>query len=514
MQEVSQAWKDAQKKHFVPEAFVEITMNVGDPESQADASASDNGHEDYSNSSELTSTATPAPKKFLTFEGGMWVLDGSFVALDNGQLAADQGYVGNTICDDSGLFADVIPTITISFSKVFTDLIPGVTITWSNTYEEFAKKFRITAFANGEQTYQGEFEGSDIVSIVYADIDDYDTIKVEVLEWCLPQRRARIENILVGIIKTYKKSDLMNYQHKSTVDPLSAELPDEEITFKVKNLNGEYNPDNPTGAERYLMERQTLEVRYGYSISGKKEYIAAGTFFMSEWETPQNGIEATFKARNFVEYMSDKYSGPNAGTLYDIASSAFEQSGLPKMKDETDRWYIDEKLKNIDVPDGLDLSQYTNAEVLQYVANAACCTIRQDRLGMVRIEPLADGQTDYLIGKFVSYENSEISLTKQLKAVNVNDGQYVLSVGPVGETQPIDNPLISDSQAPVVAQWAADYLVNRKILSGSYRADPRLDPLDRVINQNSFSENVVLITEIEFKFNGAFDGSYEGRAGV
>ena len=43
MQNVSQKWKDNQEQYLVGESYVEVILNVGDPESQEDASVSDNG---------------------------------------------------------------------------------------------------------------------------------------------------------------------------------------------------------------------------------------------------------------------------------------------------------------------------------------------------------------------------------------------------------------------------------------------------------------------------------------
>lgn len=514
MQTVSQAWKDAQKKNFVPEAFVDIVMSVGDPESQADAKPSDNGHESFSASEELANGKVKNPKKLATLERNLWVLNGSMKILREGMPPDGQGYVGNALSNNTCVFDSEIPTITISFSKVFTELIPGISVVWATAYDEYATRVRITSYALGSVTYRGEFDNTDMSSFFLADINNYDKITIEILEWCMPFRRARIESLMVGIRKVYTKKDLFGFEHISRASPLSDELPLNQIVMKIKNLNNEYNPENPKGAEKYLMERQRLDATYGYRINGEKETIAAGTFFISEWDTPQNGIEATFTARDALEFMNSPYTGTRSGSLYEIAVAAFEQANLPTMTDGSNRWYVDESLSAISAPDGIEASGETIAYVLQLVANAACCVLYQNRDGIIRLEPLPAGNTDYRIDRFVSYQNSDVSLKKQLKDVNVNNGQYVLSIGHVGDTQPVNNPFISDEQAPIVARWVADYLVNRKELSGEFRVDPRLDALDRVIVANQFAESVVLITEIEFTFNGAFRGKYVGRAGV
>lgn len=516
MQSVSQVWKNAQEQTLVPASYLEVILNVGDPAAQADATSKSNGEMEFSDAESLVEETEKNPVRYATLERNIWLLDGSFLLLPDDPPYGENGYIGNSLSGDDGSFqAGSLPTITVSFSKVFSALIPGISITWGTAYNEWADTFRVTVYNGETQVVQKTVsENTDITSVVEADIQNYDKIVIEVLKWCLPGRRARIEDVLIGIERVYTKSDIMRYSHSMYVDPLTSELPKAEITFEIKNLNGEYNPDNPKGAEKYLMERQEITARYGYKLSDSIEWIDAGRFFMSEWETPQNGITATFSARDGIEYMSDNYAGQSTGTLLAIAQAAFTQAGLPTMPDGSDRWEIDSSLGSITAPDGVNLTEYSIAEVIQLCANAACCVFYQDREGMFHIEPLSDATTDYEINRFNSYANSEISLTKQLKAVDFNSGESVITVGTVGETQRITNPLVSTSRAPVVAQWVADYLENRKILSGDFRADPRLDALDRVTNINQFAESVVLVTEIHYTYNGAFRGSYEGRAGV
>lgn len=514
MQTVSQAWKDAQEQTLVPESYVEVVLNVGEPAAQESAVTTDNGHIFLSNTSQLADETTKEAIKYGTLETDIWILDGSIEIVPDNPPYGNGGYIGNILSDESNEYTP-LPIITITFPQVFTQIIPGMMIYWGTAYDEYATKFRITVY-NREAVEKtiNVTDNTDVTCIIEEDIQNYDKIVLEVLEWCRSDRRARIESIVVGIKRVYDKSKLMDYSHSMEVDPLSSSLPITEITFEIENLNGEYNPDNPQGAEKYLIERQAVIVRYGYKLNGEVEWIKAGTFYLNEWETPQNGITATFSARDLLEFMSDNYSGTNSGTLEAIATAALTQANLPMSSVSGNRWTLDSSLSSISAPSGVDLSGYTIAEVLQLVANAACCVLYQDRDGILHIEPLPDGETDYEIKQFNSYANSEISLTKQLKAVDVNDGTAVVTVGTVGETQKISNPLISSSRAQTVAQWAANYLQNRKILSGDYRADPRLDALDRVTTINQFAESTVLVTNVNYTYNGAFRGSYEGRANV
>lgn len=512
MQSVSDLWKQTQQLNFVPVSYVEIVLNVGDPDSQADAKTSADREESFSEANTLADGLAKSPARYATLEHNFWALDGTFEIIPDNPPTGVNGYIGTELSGDDGSFA-VRPTITISFSQVFEHLIPGITITWGSAYEsEWASEFTVRAY-NGtsivaEKTVTGN---NKLVSVVEMDIENYDKITIEISKWNKPIRRARIEEIVVGIKQTFTKSDMRGTSHEITVDPLSASLPKAEIVVELSNLNGKYNPDNPTGAAKYLMERQNITARYGYKLDSGTEWIPAGTFYMSEWDFPQNGISFSFTARDALEYMSDIYSGASTGNLYDIAQAAFEQADLPAMDDGSARWVIDSSLSNIQTPTDVDLANSSIMVVLQYCANAACCVFYQDRSGVLHIEPLSTPKTDYEINRFNSYSNSEMSLSKQLKAVDINNGQYVLTVGTVGETQPVNNPLISNDQAPIVANWVANYLINRKKLTGNFRADPRLDALDLVTNVNQFATTSVLVTSITYTYNGAFRGSYEGR---
>ena len=513
MQSTSTQWRQQWRETLVPETFVEVTLLVSDPDID-NATATDNGHVHFSNTAQIANRQAKDPPVYATVERNLWVLDGSRRPLPPAAPFGDNGYIGMALCDNNSNFTS-IPVVTLTFPAVVTTLLPGITITWSTAYDEYAVSYRVRAYNGGALVATFTETDNDLVeSPAPVDLRNFDRITIEVMKWSVPGRRPRIADIFVGLKKVYTKRDLMNYSHVQSVDPLSAELPNAEIQFEILNLNGEYNPDNPEGAEKYLMQRQMVKSRYGLKLGDNIEWIDGGTFYISGWDTPQNGITASFTARDLLEYMTDLYTGPSTGTLYDIALAALQQADLPITDDGGNRWALDDGLVGITAPANVSLAEHTMAEVLQLCANAACMVMYQDRQGILHIEPMADGVTDYLIDQYNSYEYGEIELTKQLKAVDVNGGEAVAQGEGVGETQKIENPLISADRAQIVADWARDYLINRKILSGTYRSDPRLDALDRITTQNKYAKSELLITQIEYTYGGAFRGSYEGRGDV
>lgn len=517
MQTVTTAWKENQKQNFVSESYVEITLHVGDPDVLGEGTVTVNGEEYFSQAQTVVEEQVKEPQRYASSEPNLWLLDGSFTLLPDAPPYGRNGYISSWLSGDDGTFSPV-PTITIQYDTVFEPLVPGITITWSKVYNEFADSFTITVYNGDTEVTSKTVTGNrDVVSVVtMEDFQNYNKIVVKILKWCLPHRRARASDVVVGYDMTYGKKDIMSYTHSMSVDPLSAALPLSEIKFNISNVDGKYNPDNPQGVEQYLMVRQKIQARYGYKLNNGIEWIPAGVFFLSEWDMPQNGIQAGFTARDSIELMSDVYTGPVTGTLYSVILAGLEQADLPLLKDGSHPWSIDSSLQNINMPATVELDEDTSiAQVLQYAANAGRCVLYQDRQGVIHIKPLeAAGEAEYRIDRFNSYQNSEITMTKQLKAVDINNGQYILSVGNVGETQSLENPFISSDRGQTVAQWAAALLVKRKLLSGNFRADPRLDPLDRAINENQFSTSQVLVTDVAYTYNGAFRGSYTGRQGA
>ena len=81
MQTVSQDWKDAQEQTLVPESYVEVILNVGDPASQADASSESNGEMDFSDAASLVDETEKNPARYAMLERNIWLLDGSFLLL-------------------------------------------------------------------------------------------------------------------------------------------------------------------------------------------------------------------------------------------------------------------------------------------------------------------------------------------------------------------------------------------------------------------------------------------------
>ena len=529
MQTVSKNWKNAHKQTLLNESFVEVSVDIGDPDALDEIdSTEDNGAVYLSHSPELT-IRDKSPVPYCTLEQNMWVLDGKRKSIPV-EFYAEGVYVSDALSDDVCVFSSKMPIITLAFSKVLTNVIPGITITWGAAYEEFADTFVVIAYNGDTIVAEKEVVGNrSVKSLVMMDIDDYDRIEVIIKKWCLPHHRARIDEIFLGISRTYTKAELFDYTHTQSVDPLSTSLPKMEIKFAISNLLNEYNPYNEQGWAKYLMDRQEVHAKYGLKQNdGTVEWMKGGTFYLSEWSAKQNGLTADFAARDLLEFMSATYEDNHdlsERNLYDLAQSVLNAANLPVNAGGTVKWRIDDSLKSITTT--APLPQDTLANCLLLIANAGECVIYQDREGLLRIEPLKYDSTDYSIRPSNSYSKPEITLSKPINRIEVkmytytkgDDGKISSTtsnvsgtVQPKGEIIVIDNPLITDeTRARMVASWFVYELRKRMTLDFSWRPDVRLDALDVITSESNNETASVRMTDVEFKFNGAFRGNGKGR---
>lgn len=514
MEHPSQAWLNKFNDTLVPEEFVEISYDSTEPGVQEDATASATAQVPFGNIENTTKELDRALTKYATGETNLHVLDGSFRLLPDSVPYADAGFISQTLVSDSSH-----PRIILSFGSVHTRAVPGLTVVWSSMMNEWAAKFKLTAY-----------KGTAVVSTitvsnnrsVYSETEweiyGYDSIAIDILEWSIPNRRARIEWIMVGLHKVYSKKDLVSYTHTSSRDPISAQLPKDSIEFSLDNSQKTWDAINPRGMFRYLYERQEVDVRYGMDVDGETQWINGGKFYLSEWSVPSNGLEASFTARDALEFMmTSNYTGRKTGTLYQMCYDALETlpSNVPS-------FYISEELKEYSTDISSEKTSYKNSDILQLAANAAGMALYQTRDGHIRIERVnltaEEGTEVYEIPVINNFQWPEISFASRVKNVscNVNGKEHLYPEGSNAEgvTQTVSNELLTEamlvkSKNSITEAYAM--LANRKKVELEYRASPHIDAFDHVkFNHNFGYASSVFVTESKYQYTGCFKGTISG----
>ncbi|MEG1388903.1 MAG: hypothetical protein RSD07_00950 [Angelakisella sp.] len=508
MQTVSPAWKQAHTKAVLPESLLTLSCRIGDPDAQRNAQVSSSQSEPFCHPAEVIVQADKQPTPFTCLEQNSWILDGTRRHLPE----TVTGYIGfvSSVMSTAQCYFLQNPSVSFGWAVPQPNLIGGVTITWSTAMGEMARDFTVRAWLGNTLTAEKTVTGNTkTVSAVELNIQNYDRITVEVTQWCLPFSRARMEDMVFGLFKLWSKADIVSFRQEQSVDMMSGSLPKSAIKFDTNNLSQEFNPDAEDGFSRYLMERQEVVVSYGLKLANTIEWIPGGVFYLTGWETPQNGIISTFFARDAVDFLQDAYTGIRSGTLLQIAEAALAQAKLPLGFVHS----FHGSLANNSVNLTGEKYDYTLGETLQMIANAAMCVLYQDRQSVLRIEPYTPAVPDYSIDKTNSYEHGEYTISKPLRRVVVNKNLADITVSTRGETLELTNPFIQTATHAVsVANWIAQMFEHRKTISGSYRGDPRIDALDTAHIQNKYAANIAILTDIELDYKGAFSGKYKGIA--
>lgn len=510
----SDKWISQYNNTLVPETFIQITYHAADDAAQTDAIASSGSQTVFSNAASITDFDTSVSGNYATAETNFWVLDGSLSIVPDSEPYQECGYVSGECVSSSSH-----PTITFSFSKIHEEKIPGLTIVWSEILNEWAKSFKVSAYKGIDLLLEKQIDNNDsIETSIEFEISNYDSVVIEVLEWCIPNRRARISQVEFGQRVRFSKTDLLSYSHKSKRDPISGQLSKDSISFSIDNSDQKWNPINPDGLYKYLYERQAVFVKYGMDLDGQTEWINGGKFYLSSWSIPSNGITASFEARDALAFLIDSpYTGRKSGTLYEICYDALELLDVSGIS-----YYINESLKDYTADFSNGNSSYKNADVLQLSANAAGMALYQTRNGKIRIDRvpyLPENKSDiYEITEINDYQYPEITFSNKLKNISysLNGASSLYPNGATGDgvTQSVNNALISSSivsQPKNVLTESYKVLSNRRKATLSYRASPHNDALDfvKLNHQFGYSSNL-LITDVSYTFNGSFKGSVTG----
>lgn len=294
MIEVSNAWKNAHKEMILPESFVEISLEIADVDAKATFTCDKEA--DFSNSTAIVNNKNfDVSTTYAFLEHNLWSLDGSRTIMSSASDYTPPAYVAMN---------DHAVTAQVTLANTSTKPIPGFLIEWSNEFGTYPTDFYVEVYNGGElKNFFQVTNNRSVKTYIDCEIEGFDQIGLIVNTWSHPDQRIRIDSIFLGQRKVFGKDEITSYTHEMSGCPLGTELSKNSIEFSVDNTDGTWDFMNPTGLGKYLSERQKLVVRYGQNTNTGIEWIQGGVFYLSEWRSPANGIEATFVARDAVEFM-------------------------------------------------------------------------------------------------------------------------------------------------------------------------------------------------------------------
>lgn len=513
MVEVSDKWKEKFNETLVPESFVEITCGITEPGINKKATIVTSSAAPFSTFHNIALSDNASISRYSTGEPNLTVLDGSCNIVPSSPPYGTTGFLSAEIFDDSNH-----PVIRLELPSENKSSVPGVSICWSTVFGEYATDFSVSAYLGTSKLKTVTVNGNKSVrSDVEVELSGFDAVEIEVLKWCLPDRRVRVEQVKIGRYLVFDKTKILSYSHSSARDPISGQLSQESISFSLDNSDRTWDSVNPQGIYKYIYERQPVTVRYGMDVDGKTEWVSGGMFFLSEWSVPANSIEASFQARDAFLYLSStKYAGRKYGTLYEMCYDALELLEADEITFD-----ISDELKDYSTDITSDESTYHNSDILQLAANAAGMALYQTRDGVIKINRVygSDASNPVLdIPVLNNYSWPEITFAQNMLNVvtTVGNATYAYPENPSGKgvSQTLSNVMLTKgilAKSRNALTESYGVLSNRRKASLAYRASPTIDALDMVKIHHQFNYDAVLLaTNVKYTFNGCFKGTIEG----
>lgn len=171
------------------------------------------------------------------------------------------------------------------------------------------------------------------------------------------------------------------------------------------------------------------------------------------------------------------------------------------------------------------IDDVSGAEFVQATCNAILFAHWQDASGVLRFEIPNKTVGDYTISLDKAYCFPEIEIPKPLGEIVVvgrrswNHDYNVTATLTAGEGESVivDNPYLFDCTERGLGYetrqkaWIEAY-TPKSILSGEFRADPRLELFDVIQVEDKFGNfHNVMLTHIKYTYSGSFRGTYKGE---
>lgn len=361
--------------------FLKVKFNIVDPETNPDLSS--NSEEIFSDLDNIKETTIPQSKNYATLEKNFWLLNDSQPIYGSEEL--EQTYVSSYMSDKNCLFSDKA-CITLTSSVYLTTL--GLTMVFDSIDKNYAKKLKVKAYRDSTMIMDKDYILSSYSDrLIFADNEElvrWNKIEIYFIESSLPYRRIRVNQLLFGIMETYTDENLISAESKEKTIMINSELPTHTFKFTIDNMNKLFNPDNPQGWYRYILQQQPISYEWGYQLDdGTIEWILGGKMLLTgSVEVGENQV--SFSTTSLINYLTKVYKkgvyNSSGRSLYDLVVDVLEDSNI-----DSSQYNLWSGLKSIktDAP----LPKLEARQLLQIIATTGNCILFTNRENVINIQP-------------------------------------------------------------------------------------------------------------------------------
>ena len=388
--------------------FLKVNFDIVDPETNPDLST--NTEEVFSNLNNIKEATIPQTKNYATLEKNFWLLNGSQPIYGSEEL--EQTYISEFMSDENCQFEENA-CITLHSSVYLTTL--GLSMIFDSINENYARKLNVKAYRDDVLIMDKDYTLDSYKDrLIFADNEElvrWNRIEIYFVESSLPYRRIRVNQLLFGIMETYTDDNILSAESKEKTTMINSELPTHTFKFTIDNMNKLFNPDNPEGWYRYILQQQPISYEWGYELDdGTIEWILGGKMLLTgSVDVGENQV--TFSTTTLINYLTKVYKkgvyNANGRSLYDLAVDVLSDNGI-----DSSQYNLWEGLKELktDAP----LPKLEARQLLQIISTTGNCIFYTDREDIINIQPFVyvlntDGMDyDFITSKPVVNVQSEL----------------------------------------------------------------------------------------------------------
>lgn len=388
--------------------FLKVNFDIVDPETNPDLST--NTEEIFSNLNNIKEATIPQTKNYATLEKNFWLLNGSQPIYGSEEL--EQTYISEFMSDENCQFEE--NACIILHSSVYLTTL-GLSMIFDSINENYARKLNVKAYRDDVLIMDKDYTLDSYKDrLIFADNEElvrWNRIEIYFVESSLPYRRIRVNQLLFGIMETYTDDNILSAESKEKTTMINSELPTHTFKFTIDNMNKLFNPDNPEGWYRYILQQQPISYEWGYELDdGTIEWVLGGKMLLTgSVDVGENQV--TFSTTTLINYLTKVYKkgvyNANGRSLYDLAVDVLNDNGI-----DSSQYNLWEGLKELktDAP----LPKLEARQLLQIISTTGNCIFYTDREDIINIQPFqyvlnTDGMDyDFITSKPVVNVQSEL----------------------------------------------------------------------------------------------------------
>ena len=284
------------------------SVGIFDPDAVLEVDEATGMSSDFNNQIIDKNRNTETP--LATLEENRWELDGSFDLFNDGPTAnVEVGFMSSTISDSNGIFQED------TYVKILTHNIgtlQGVMVYFSsNVHDGVGENFNITIYGSGgvvEETILVSGNSDTVCAFDGFTVNSPYAIRIDFLKWSIPNRRARVIELVAGLYEEWDENDVANFNIQQQIDLSAVSLPYSTFTISVNNQYKKFDPRSKQGIFQSIEERQPIEASVGVWTVNGNELLKVGTFYQNSggWTESDYGMTIQWKLVDIVGLLANR----------------------------------------------------------------------------------------------------------------------------------------------------------------------------------------------------------------